>query len=159
MSAPIKQMMLDYVLLAFKQHKITYYEVANNTSLTEAGVGKVLKGISKNPHTNTIKELYDYISSNYSIPMLANSVNDSKKEEIKLKKTTPEEQIISNLELFMDNKIKAATEKFRQAHTELLETKFKILTETHLDLLRTQLDIAKKLEERIENLERIKKAN
>ena len=57
-----KQEKLKIILEKIKQLNISAYEIAKNTSLTEAGIGKILNGSVKNPHENTLDSILKYLN-------------------------------------------------------------------------------------------------
>lgn len=57
-----KQEKLKIILEKIKELNISAYEIAKNTSLTEAGIGKILNGSVKNPHENTLNSILQYLN-------------------------------------------------------------------------------------------------
>lgn len=51
---------LDKIKSYFEDTGVTAYEVAQKTGITEAGIGKILNGVSKNPRKNTLDKLLSY---------------------------------------------------------------------------------------------------
>ena len=58
-----KQEKLKIILKKIKELNISAYEIAKNTSLTEAGIGKILNGSVKNPHENTLNSILEYLNN------------------------------------------------------------------------------------------------
>lgn len=58
-----KQEKLKIILEKIKELNISAYEIAKNTSLTEAGIGKILNGSVKNPHENTLNSILEYLNN------------------------------------------------------------------------------------------------
>ncbi|WP_424493943.1 S24 family peptidase [Salinimicrobium sp. GXAS 041] len=56
-----------------KNKGVTAYDIAKNTTLTEAGVGKILNGVTKSPHKSTVIELLNYLR-NFGEPKETSSV-------------------------------------------------------------------------------------
>lgn len=52
---------LKKIIILTELHDITAYEIAKNTTISEAGVGKILNKVSKKPHTNTVNSIYNYV--------------------------------------------------------------------------------------------------
>lgn len=52
---------LKKIIVLTELHDITAYEIAKNTTITEAGVGRILNKVSKKPHTNTVNSIYNYV--------------------------------------------------------------------------------------------------
>jgi len=50
-----------------KMEKITAYEIAKKTSLSEVGIGKIINGTIKKPNISTIEILSAFLCSNYKI--------------------------------------------------------------------------------------------
>lgn len=44
-----------------KSKGVTAYDIAKNTTLTEAGIGKILNGVTKSPHLTTVREILNYL--------------------------------------------------------------------------------------------------
>lgn len=56
-----KQEKLTYILTKIKEDKISNYELEKNTGISQAGLGAITNGITKNPRPTTINVLYEYI--------------------------------------------------------------------------------------------------
>lgn len=66
-----KKEKLKFVLEKTKEMQISAYDIAKNTTLTEAGVGRILNGTSKNPQENSLNSIITYletkqVSQNYT---------------------------------------------------------------------------------------------
>jgi hypothetical protein len=59
-----KENRIDQIISEVKNKKISAYLIAQNTKLTEAGVGKVLNKFSKNPRDLTVDAIYAYLFLN-----------------------------------------------------------------------------------------------
>ena len=57
---------VERIRFAFEQKKITAYQIAQSTSLTEVGVNKILNGTSKNPRQTTLDVLVEFLQNNYA---------------------------------------------------------------------------------------------
>lgn len=57
---------LEYILDFCKEHRITAYKIAKYTTLTEAGVRKILSNESKNPSKRTVTEIHHFLSQEYA---------------------------------------------------------------------------------------------
>ncbi|HFK5563503.1 TPA: S24 family peptidase [Elizabethkingia anophelis] len=62
-----KQLKIDTIFKIIKQHKVTNYEISHNTGISEAGLGSITNGDTKNPRNITVDAIYDYLISNYPI--------------------------------------------------------------------------------------------
>ncbi len=62
--------LIDRIKFVFKQIKITAYEVAAETSLTEVGINKILNGQSKNPRKATLNILFTWLSNERGVSKL-----------------------------------------------------------------------------------------
>lgn len=60
-----KQEKLNYILNVIARKEITAYEIFKNTTITEAGVSKIIQGKTTNPNRRTVNEIYDYLYSAY----------------------------------------------------------------------------------------------
>jgi|GEM_PF-2862792 len=60
-----KQEKLKIIKDKIKELNISAYEIAKNTSLTEAGIGKLINGTVKNPHENTLNSIIEYLNNRY----------------------------------------------------------------------------------------------
>ena len=54
---------LEIIKYQVKENNISAYSIAEKTTLTQAGVGKILNGGVKNPHESTINELWNFINN------------------------------------------------------------------------------------------------
>lgn len=57
------KMNIEDIIRTIKSNGITGYEIAQNTSLTEVGINKIISGKTKNPHKRTIEELSNYLTN------------------------------------------------------------------------------------------------
>lgn len=64
-------MELKNIIEEIRNRGLTAYEIAKETTLTEAGINKILNGQSKRPHKGTIDILKDYL---YSTKATTNTV-------------------------------------------------------------------------------------
>ncbi len=67
-----KKERIDRIREAFKEFKVTGYEVAKHCPVTETGVNKILNGTIVRPNDSTLEILESYLQENYglSIPWL-----------------------------------------------------------------------------------------
>lgn len=79
-----KKEKLNFVLEKIQELGLSAYEISNNTNFTEAGVARIIKGISKNPHENSLNEL---------ILFLENKVLGSELNKIEEPSTTYEKTV------------------------------------------------------------------
>lgn len=80
--------------------KITGYEIAKYTNLSEAGVGKILNKSVKKPHKHTIEAIYNYVI------IRENSLNEEK-ESYNLPISQPEikahqNTLLESVNIFID---------------------------------------------------------
>lgn len=68
-----KKEKLEFVLEKCKELSISAYEIAKNTSLTEAGIIRILNGTSKNPHENTLNSIILFLEKK----VLGNNVSEN----------------------------------------------------------------------------------
>lgn len=61
-----RQEKLKKVKSLIKKYNVTAYEISKNTSLTAAGVQKIINGQSEKPLIVTLDTIINYIESNYS---------------------------------------------------------------------------------------------
>ncbi|MCG8213596.1 S24 family peptidase [Tenacibaculum finnmarkense genomovar finnmarkense] len=54
---------IDYV----EENNVSAYSIAQNTKLSEAGIGKILNKSSKNPRDLTVEAIYNYLFNNYDL--------------------------------------------------------------------------------------------
>ena len=60
-----RQLKLKEVKDLIKKHNVTAYEISKNTSLTAAGVQKIINGQSEKPLSVTLDTIYNYLISHY----------------------------------------------------------------------------------------------
>lgn len=58
-----KKQKLDFIKKTVVEQQIKAYEIAKNTKLSEAGIGKLLNGVVKNPHESTLDSIILYLES------------------------------------------------------------------------------------------------
>jgi predicted transcriptional regulator len=89
-----KQEKLKIIKDKIKEINISAYEIAKNTSLTEAGIGKIINGTVKNPHENTLNSIIEYLnkrSFNENFKEIIHIIEEPKQKNIKSKNNTIEE--------------------------------------------------------------------
>jgi predicted transcriptional regulator len=89
-----KQERLRIIKEKIKELNISAYEIAKNTSLTEAGIGKILNGTVKNPHENTLNSIIEYLNKskfNESYNEIIHIIEEPKQKNIKSKNEAIEE--------------------------------------------------------------------
>ncbi|MGG8495934.1 hypothetical protein ACQY1Q_05935 [Tenacibaculum sp. TC6] len=64
-----KEEKINKILDFTQKNNISAYEIAKNTKLTEAGVGKILNKSSKNPRDLTVDEIYYYLFNDDNYPI------------------------------------------------------------------------------------------
>ncbi|MHC0441580.1 hypothetical protein [Flavobacterium sp. 3-210] len=58
-----KKEKLKFVLEKVKEMEVTAYDIAKNTTLTEAGVLRIINGTSKNPQENSLNAIILYLET------------------------------------------------------------------------------------------------
>lgn len=89
-----KQERLKIIKDKIKELNISAYEIAKNTSLTEAGIGKILNGTVKNPHENTLNSIIEYLNKskfNDNYNEIIHIIEEPKQKNIKSKNEAIEE--------------------------------------------------------------------
>lgn len=76
-----KEQKIEEIISFVKSNEITAYSIAKATGISEAGIGKILNKLSKNPRNITIDTIYKFLFSNQkennSTEKLTNSVKSS----------------------------------------------------------------------------------
>lgn len=89
-----KQERLKIIKDKIKELNISAYEIEKNTSLTEAGIGKILNGTVKNPHENTLNSIIEYLNKskfNDNYNEIIHIIEEPKQKNIKSKNEAIEE--------------------------------------------------------------------
>lgn len=89
-----KQEKLKIIRDKIKELNISAYEIAKNTSLTEAGIGKIINGIVKNPHENTLNSIIEYLNKrrfNENFNEIIHIIEEPKQKNIRSKNEAIEE--------------------------------------------------------------------
>ncbi len=75
-----KQEKLKKIIIYVEDNDISAYEIAKNTKLTEAGIGKILNKVSKNPREMTVDAIYNYLfaKQNNTEPEIMTNSNGNK---------------------------------------------------------------------------------
>jgi hypothetical protein len=60
-----KQEKLEEILRIIKENSISNYEISKSTGISEAGLGSITNGITKNPRELTVNSIFIYLTSNY----------------------------------------------------------------------------------------------
>lgn len=60
-----RQLKLKKVKDLIKKYNVTAYEISKNTSLTAAGVQKIINGQSEKPLSVTLDTIYNYLTTHY----------------------------------------------------------------------------------------------
>lgn len=60
-----KEFLLKNILNLIEKHKITAYEIEQNTELSAVGVQKIINGETKKPLISTLKTIENYINNKY----------------------------------------------------------------------------------------------
>lgn len=77
-----KQQKLNFIKEQVTILQIRAYEIAKNTSLTEAGIGKILNGTVKNPQERSLNEIIEYLEKKILGSNTDNTSNTLKKNEL-----------------------------------------------------------------------------
>ncbi|WP_295093691.1 hypothetical protein [uncultured Flavobacterium sp.] len=78
-----KREKLKFILEKVEEIQLSAYEISKGTTLTEAGVSRILKGIAKNPHEKSLNIILEYLESKSKLNDVRTddtSLNQSKKE-------------------------------------------------------------------------------
>lgn len=75
---------VNQIIKYFEDSGVSAYKVSQETSITEAGIGKIINGKSKRPRKNNRKELLNYFSNQYNLETKENYV---KEDAVSLTKT------------------------------------------------------------------------
>lgn len=76
-----KKQKLDFILEKVKELEITSYDIGKKTNLSISGIDKILNGISKNPHENTLNTILEFLENKAQGSNINTSKNISKKNE------------------------------------------------------------------------------
>lgn len=68
--------MKNEILKAVEKHSITAYEIAENTTLTEPGVRKILDGKTLKPQQTTLNAIWEYIQNKYQTNNVTKAPNN-----------------------------------------------------------------------------------
>ena len=105
MSTLTSEEKLKKIVILVDLHNITAYEIAKNTTISEAGVGKILNKLSKKPHINSVNAIYNYVIKYENAPI---DYTNEKEFSPAINKTnyatilTKVENLIKNLEAIKD---------------------------------------------------------
>lgn len=58
-----KKEKIDFILNRIAELKLTSYDISKKTGLSEAGVAKIMKQESKNPHDASVDLIFSYLES------------------------------------------------------------------------------------------------
>ena len=91
-----KKEKMQVIFNIIKSNKVSNYEISQNTGISEAGLGSITNGDTKNPRELTVNAIYDFLTKKYTEPngkKLEESIKVVKPEIIKekpiLKKSIP----------------------------------------------------------------------
>lgn len=91
-----KKEKMQVIFNLIKSNKVSNYEISQNTGISEAGLGSITNGDTKNPRELTVNAIYDFLTKKYTEPngkKLEESIKVVKPEIIKekpiLKKSIP----------------------------------------------------------------------
>lgn len=56
-----KKEKLNFILEKVSEMNLSAYTISQNTTLTEAGVARILKGLAKNPHENSLNAIIEFL--------------------------------------------------------------------------------------------------
>ncbi|WP_017686246.1 hypothetical protein [Riemerella anatipestifer] len=63
-----KQFKLKEVFRIIDKYKVSNYEISKNTGVSEAGLGSITNGETKNPRELTVNSIYNYLVEKYELP-------------------------------------------------------------------------------------------
>ncbi|MCT4024347.1 hypothetical protein J2O09_05735 [Elizabethkingia anophelis] len=61
-----KQKKLEIIFNIISKYKISNYEISQNTGISEAGLGSITNGDTKNPRELTVNAIFDYLVKTYT---------------------------------------------------------------------------------------------
>lgn len=74
-----RQLKLKKVKDLIKKYNVTAYEISKNTSLTAAGVQKIINGQSEKPLSVTLDTIYNYLTTHYPHNGATHNINSNGK--------------------------------------------------------------------------------
>ncbi len=104
-------MELKDIIEEIKERKLTAYEIAKNTSLTEVGINKILNGKSIRPHKSTLDILRAYLKNTCNTDITNKSENLTTLQLL--------DMVITRLEKIKDNPIIKKLDKTESSQQEL----------------------------------------
>ena len=72
-----RQLKLKKVKDLIKKYNVTAYEIRKNTSLTAAGVQKIINGQSEKPLSVTLDTIYNYLTTHYPHNGATHNINSN----------------------------------------------------------------------------------
>ena len=72
-----RQLKLKKVKDLIKKYNVTAYEISKNTSLTAAGVQKIINGQSEKPLSVTLDTIYNYLTTHYPHNEATHNINSN----------------------------------------------------------------------------------
>lgn len=63
-----KQYKLKEIFRIIDKYKVSNYEISKNTGISEAGLGSITNGETKNPRELTVNSIYNYLVEKYESP-------------------------------------------------------------------------------------------
>lgn len=101
-----KKEKLNFILEKTAELEVSAYEISKNTTLTEAGVQRILNKKVNNPHENTLNTILEYLESK----VLGSEIGKVKEPEEKYNSTIMEEVKNNPLIICLNEKNKLTME-------------------------------------------------
>ncbi|MCT4228668.1 hypothetical protein HZP39_04035 [Elizabethkingia anophelis] len=77
-----KQEKLEIIFKIISKYKISNYEISQNTGISEAGLGSITNGDTKNPRELTVNAIFDYLVKKYTDSEKIIDLIDSENDKI-----------------------------------------------------------------------------
>jgi len=58
-----KKQKLDFILEKVTELELSAYEISKGTTLTEAGISRIIRKIAKNPHENSLNQILEFLEN------------------------------------------------------------------------------------------------
>lgn len=56
-----KKQKLNFILEKVEELQLSAYEISKGTTLTEAGISRIIRKIAKNPHENSLNQILEFL--------------------------------------------------------------------------------------------------
>lgn len=78
---------INFIIEKVSEKNLSAYTISKNTTITHSGASRIIKGISKNPHENSLNEIIKYIE----VKVLGNDPNKLSNPKLESKKVDIDE--------------------------------------------------------------------